>query len=136
MYKGTVQEQMQRLLDEYTEEAIEASDKAIKGVADEAADKLRNTSPRRTKGKTAGDYAKGWRVTVLKKGKFKGIFARTGQYVVHNKTNYHLTHLLERGHEVVNAKGPTGKRTRAIEHIAPVEKWAEGEVDSAIKRKL
>lgn len=135
MYKGTVSEQMQRLLDEYTEEAIEASDKAIKGVADEAADKLRDTSPRRTKGKTAGDYAKGWAVTVLKKGKFKGIFARTGQYVVHNKTNYHLTHLLEYGHLIVNAKGTYG-RTRPIEHIAPVEDWAADEVVSAIKKEI
>lgn len=135
MYKGTVQEQMKKLLDEYTEEAIEASDEAIKSVADEAADKLRNTSPRRTKGKTAGDYAKGWAVKTLKKGKYIGIFASTGEYVVHNRTNYHLTHLLEKGHEIVNAKGSYG-HTRPIEHIAPVEEWAEGEVISAIKRKI
>ncbi len=135
MYKGTVQEQMQRLLDDYTEEAIKASDAAIKGVAEEAAEKLRNTSPRRAKGKTAGDYAKGWAVKQVKKGKFTGIFARTGNYIVHNRTDYHLTHLLEYGHDVLRDGKKIG-RAKPHEHIYPVEQWSANEVEEAIKRKL
>lgn len=129
-YKGTVQEQMQRLLDDYTEEAIKASDEAIKAVAEECVQKLKNTSPKKT-----GDYAKGWSNKTLKKGKYIGIFAHTGTYIVHNRTDYHLTHLLENGHMIVNEKGTYG-RTRAYPHIAPTEEWAADELPNAIKRKL
>lgn len=130
-YKGTVGEQMAKLLNDYTPEAIKAADKAIKSVADDAADKLQNESP---KGKT-GDYAKGWTCETLAKGKFVGIRSQTGQYVVRNKTDWHLTHLLEKGHVIRNAKGTYG-RTRPNPHIAPVEDWAADEVVSAIKRKI
>ena len=129
-YKGTVQEQMAKILNDYTSEAIRESDTAIKGVAGEAADKLQNESPKKT-----GDYAKGWVCETLAKGKFNGIFSKTGQYIDRNKTDWHLTHLLENGHVVRNAKGTYG-RTRPIPHIAPVEDWAADEVESAIKRKL
>lgn len=131
-YKGTtVQEQMAKILNDYTADAIEEADKAIKSTADDAADKLQNESP---KGKT-GDYAKGWAVKQLEKGRRSGIFSKTGVYIDYNKTDWHLTHLLENGHIIRNAKGTYG-RTRPNPHIAPVEDWAADEVTSAIKRKL
>ena len=129
-YKGTVGEQMAKILNDYTSEAIEAADKAIKSTASDAADKLQNESPKKT-----GDYAKGWDVKQLERPKRSGIFSKTGVYVDYNKTDWHLTHLLEKGHVIRNAKGTYG-RTRPNPHIAPVEDWAADEVVSAIKRKI
>ena len=55
--------------------------------------------------------------------------------VVHNKTDYQLTHLLENGHVIRNKKGDWG-RTRPIKHIAPVEQWANSELPEEIERAL
>lgn len=60
-------------------------------------------------------YRKGWKAERLnKKGGFRF------DMVVHNKTHYRLTHLLEKGHALV-----TGGRTRSFEHIKPIEQMAE-----------
>lgn len=116
--------QMERILDSYSREVQEATNKAIDSVAKESASKLRNTSPRKT-----GDYAKGWKVK-KERGK-DGLQTVT----VHNKTNYQLTHLLENGHVVRNKKGTYG-RTRPIKHIAPVEEWAVDELHREIEERL
>ena len=116
--------QMDKILDSYSREVQEATNKAIDSVAKEAASKLRDTSPRKT-----GDYAKGWKVK-KERGK-DGLHTVT----VHNKTNYQLTHLLENGHVVRNKKGTYG-RTRPIKHIAPVEEWAVDELPREIEERL
>ena len=85
-----------------------ATDRAITQTAKESAQKLKNTSPKRT-----GDYAKGWRVK--KRGKH--------DQIVYNATNYQLTHLLENGHVIRNKKGTYG-RTTGDHHISDVEKEA------------
>ena len=81
-------------------------------VAKETVQKLKNSSPRKD-----GSYASGWKVS-KKQG---------ADLVVHNATDYQLTHLLENGHVVRNKKGTYG-RTRAIKHIAPAEEWAAEEL--------
>lgn len=116
--------QMNKILDSYSREVQEATNKAIDSVAKESASKLRNTSPRKT-----GDYAKGWKVK-KERGR-DGLQTVT----VHNKTNYQLTHLLENGHVVRNKKGTFG-RTRPIKHIAPVEEWAVNELPREIEERL
>lgn len=116
--------QMDKILDSYSREVQEATNKAIDSVAKESASKLRDTSPRKT-----GDYAKGWKVK-KERGR-DGIQTVT----VHNKTNYQLTHLLENGHVVRNKKGTYG-RTRPIKHIAPVEEWAVDELPREIEERL
>lgn len=116
--------QMDKILDSYSREVQEATNKAIDSVAKEAASKLRDTSPRKT-----GDYAKGWKVK-KERGR-DGLQTVT----VHNKTNYQLTHLLENGHVVRNKKGTYG-RTRPIKHIAPVEEWAVDELPREIEERL
>ena len=55
-------------------------------------------------------YAKGW--TPKKVGK---------QTVIHNRTDYQLTHLLENGHDVISHGKKVG-HFDGITHIAPVEK--------------
>lgn len=108
------------ILDEYSKDIQEGiTDDAIK-VAKEAVIDLKNTSPNRT-----GSYRKGWRV---KKDKGNGYI----NCIVHNATDYQLTHLLEKPHLKRN-----GGLTTPKVHIAPVEeksiKQYEREVEQIIK---
>jgi hypothetical protein len=57
----------------------------------------------------SGDYAKGWRIKRTSK-----------RLVIHNKTDYQLTHLLEHGH--VTRDG--ADRTQEKPHIRPAEETA------------
>lgn len=119
-----VTSQLNEILNEYSMEVVRATNKAEATVAKEAASKLKNTSPKKT-----GKYARGWTVK-----KDKGT-AGIETYIVHNKTNYQLTHLLERGHVIRNKKGTYGRTSPQI-HIAPVEEWAVDEVVKEIEREL
>ena len=116
--------QMADILDSYSTEVRRAASNAQDKIAKEAVQKLRNTSPKKT-----GDYAKGWAVKREK--------GRTGIPVVtvHNKTDYQLTHLLENGHVIRNAKGEYG-RYNGVKHIAPVEEWAQSELPAEVEREL
>jgi hypothetical protein len=88
-------------------------------VAKETVSMLKNTSPKGSPHKRR--YAEGWKVT--KQGR--------GDLVVHNPSNYQLTHLLENGHVVRNKKGTYG-RTHPIKHIEPAEEWASEELPRRI----
>ena len=112
----SVTAQMNELLDQVNKEVEESAKKNIKAVAKESVAKLKNTSPMKT-----GSYAKGW--GTKKKGDM--------DVVVHNRTDYQLTHLLENGHVIRNKKGTYG-RTHGIKHIAPVEEWAVDELPRRI----
>lgn len=118
---GVIGEQIAQILDDYEKEVQKKAGEAIKSVSQDVVKRLRETSPKGKKGAHAGDYAKGWRV---KKNKYD-------DYIVHNATDYQLTHLLEYGHAL-----PQGGRARAFPHIAPAEKWAEGELIARIERTL
>jgi len=92
-------------LEKYSQHVVERVNISSAKIAKEAVKKLRATSP-----KLYGDYAKGWR---QKENKFSG---QPDNHIVHNATNYQLTHLLENGH----AKSGSG-RVEAIPHIKKVE---------------
>ncbi len=102
------------LIRKYGDDVYEALEESINEVAKESANKLK-TSPMPFKTRT-GDYQKDWTWKSEKKRLMVGA-------VVYNKKNYQLTHLLEFGHATAN-----GGRTKAYEHIAPVNEWAETEV--------
>ncbi|MFD2442931.1 HK97 gp10 family phage protein [Bacillus sp. CGMCC 1.16607] len=87
-------------LELYTDFVKEEVEKAQDEISNETVKELREKSPERT-----GDYRKGWRRKKTKNG-----------YVIHNATNYRLTHLLEHGH----AKA-SGGRVPAKVHIRPIE---------------
>ena len=112
----SVSAQMKELLDEVNKDVELSAKRNIQLTAKESVTKLRNTSPVKT-----GSYAKGW--GVKKQGDM--------DVVVHNRTDYQLTHLLENGHVIRNKKGTYG-RAPAHKHIKPVEDWAIDELPRRI----
>ena len=101
-------------LAEYSEEVNQKLEDAKSIVADETVAYLKVNSPVGRRGK----YAKGWR----KKKDGTG-------YVVHNTTDYRLTHLLEKGHAKRN-----GGRTKAEPHISDAERLAIERMGVEIQR--
>lgn len=105
------------ILSQYTSDVEKELEEAKDEVTTEGVSDLKSSSPKRK-----GNYAKGWRK------KKQGT-----AHVIHNATNYHLTHLLEKGHA---KRG--GGRVAARPHIQPVEekmiKDYEKRVERAIKR--
>lgn len=116
--------QMREILNDYTAEVVRATNKAEATVAKQAANKLKNTSPKRT-----GKYAKSWRVKTQRGS------AGIDEVIVYNKDHYQLTHLLENSHVIKNAKGEYGRTSPQI-HIAPVNDWACDELPREIEREL
>ena len=84
-------------------------EEAIK-IAKEGVKELKATSPKNKRNtSTRGRYAKGWRVKKeVKRGEV--------HCIIHNATDYQLTHLLEESHLKRN-----GGKTKPIVHIKPVE---------------
>ena len=116
----SVTAQMKELMDEVNKDVERSAKTNIQRVAKESVQKLKNTSPRKT-----GSYARGW--GTKKQGEM--------DVVVHNRTDYQLTHLLENGHVIRNKKGTYG-RAPGIKHIAPVEEWAVDELPRRIMEDI
>ena len=94
---------------QYSQEVTDGVKKEVKQVAKECKEEIQRNSPVLT-----GDYKRGWKDKVEYE-------SRTDICVViHNKTSYQLTHLLENGHAKVN-----GGRVAGQPHIAPAEQNAE-----------
>lgn len=102
-----LQSTIQQMLHDIPQKVDNVIDEAAEKVSKEAVKTLRATSPKRPGG---GRYAKGW--ATKKVGK---------QIVIHNKTDYQLTHLLENGHDIVSHGRKVG-HYGGQKHIAPVEK--------------
>lgn len=92
--------EINRQLALYAQHVDEEIEELAKEVANEGAEKLKQVSPKDT-----GDYRKGWKVKKVGK-----------KFIVHNATDYQLTHLLEKGHAKKN-----GGRVAPRVHIKPVE---------------
>lgn len=93
-----------KILETYKADVMDSLQKSVNETAKETVKELKSTSPKQT-----GEYAKGWRV----KKDNSTIF--DCKVVIHNKTHYQLTHLLENGHALSNGRG----RTKPQPHIAP-----------------
>ncbi|MBR3236970.1 MAG: HK97 gp10 family phage protein [Oscillospiraceae bacterium] len=111
-------ENVNELLQYATVSAQFKLDEAIREVARESVKKLKSSSP----GKK---YPKGWAVK-YEKGRFK-----VGATVYGKHGTYQIAHLLEHGHAKRN-----GGRTAPIVHIAPVEQWAQDEVQERFVQKM
>ncbi len=112
----------------YCDEIQDLIEEEAMRIAKEGAKTLKATSPK-NKRATAnrGRYAKGWRVKKeVGKGKVNCI--------IHNKSDWQLTHLLENGHATRN-----GGKTKPIVHIAPVAEQCISEyvknVENGIRKK-
>ena len=115
----TIAVQMDEILDHVKNTVDEDIEKSSDAAAKVARSNLKENSP-----KDKGDYAKGWRIKKDKKAKTT---------IVHNSKYPGLTHLLENGHIVKNAKGIVG-RAAGVKHIEPAaEEGAAEFVESAEK---
>ena len=92
------------ILDEYSSDIQESITNEAQIVAKKGVSTLKQKSPKKT-----GSYQKGWSV---KTEKGKGYV----ECIIHNKTDYQLTHLLEKPHLLRN-----GQRSTPIVNIQPVE---------------
>lgn len=117
---NTLEAQLKGILSEYNERVGKAVEESAQQVSKECVNKLKSSSPRKT-----GDYASGWGIKRM----------GSKDFVVHNKTEYRLTHLLENGHVSRNQFGTFG-RVRAIPHIKPVEQWANDEFTNQVEKKI
>ena len=113
---------IQGYLKELETKADKALDLAGKMASEKGAQTLKGTSPKGHKGGKNGKYARGWRV------KAEG-GAAGHLYIIHNATDYQLSHLLEKGHALRQ-----GGRSPAIVHIKPVEQAAIKDFEEAIRR--
>ena len=109
--------EINKSLAEYANGVGEKVEEIAQKIAKDGAKQLKVKSPELT-----GDYRKGWRAKKVDTA-----------WVVHNSTNYQLTHLLEKGHAKAN-----GGRVSARVHIEPVEQqmindYVKG-VEEAIRR--
>ena len=116
----TITAQLNRILNDYSDEVKDVARKDAKEAAREAAKDLRSSSPKKT-----GEYASGW--------SSKQLDADTA--VVYNRKAPGLTHLLEKGHLIRNKKGTYG-RAPAHPHIAPVEAKQVEQFISNVERDL
>lgn len=107
-----ISKEFTKILSEYSEEIEVGMLQARDGVAKKTAKNLKAYSP-----KNSGSYAKGWRVSDIK-----------GKKIIHNKTDYRLTHLLEYGHAKVN-----GGRVPPKVHIRPAEEQAINDYIEAVR---
>lgn len=128
MSKNAWEIELANILDTYNLEVAKVVDATAKSVANKAARTLRATSPQAAeKHRHKTVYAKGWSVK-SEKAKGRG-------YVVHNKTDYQRTHLLERGHVVRNQYGTWG-RAPARRHIEPVARITEAEFERRVREAI
>ena len=123
--------QMKAVLDEFSNEVVEALESSATSVSKEVVKKLKETSPKRP---GHGEYARSW--TTEKTGKrSRGLFLSGIGITVYNRDHYRLTHLLEFGHVTRNKKGTYG-RTPAHPHIGAVEEWAVEELPKRFEKEI
>lgn len=112
------------ILEEYDEDIQEAIAEETIKMGKKAKEEVKKLSPVGTQHKRSKRYKQGWGYSTERgRGKIT--------VTVHNKTNYRLTHLLEKGHALRN-----GGRTRAIPHIKPVEEMVNKEYEENIENVI
>ena len=112
--------ELKEILDEYSQDIQDGIVKAAEDISKEGVAELKNTSPKKT-----GSYRKGWRVK-----KTKGAYSIS--CIIHNATDYQLTHLLEKPHVIRNAYGTYGT-SRPQVHIKPVEEQCRNKFDHEVQ---
>ena len=112
---------VEQILQEYAGNVTEGTKAAVKKVAEQAKKETQAASPRRT-----GRYKRGWAVK-------EEVQRLSSEAIVHNRTSYQLTHLLEKGHALKRG-GRTIGHVRAFPHIGPAEERAIRNLEEAVER--
>lgn len=107
-------------LQEYSTLAADTMKKAVRKAGNTVKKDIKENAPERT-----GKYKDSFKVTRRKET------ANVLEITVHSKDQYHLAHLLEKGHA---KRG--GGRVSAIPHIAPAEEKGVRQLISEIERGL
>lgn len=120
-------------LEEFRDIEFDVLNETLKKVGKETANELKATSPvlrGRNPHRIKGKYAKGWTTKSVSQN------GRRVQVVVHNSTEYRLTHLLEYGHIKVLWGKRTHERVPAYPHIKKAEENAIEKLETELKVKL
>ncbi len=105
----------------------EACEKGVSEAARGAVSELRSAHPSGSGQYGSWDeYNSGWKVMQTKTDK-----RYHKKATIHNENHYQLTHLLEKGHALVQ-----GGRTRAFPHIAPVDEKYSDLLVNYIKKRI
>lgn len=104
------------ILKDYGDYITEGMKIAVTTIANNAKEETKAESPVKS-----GKYRRGWAVKSEEERLAKSA-------IVHNRTSYQLTHLLEKGHALRN-----GGRSKAIPHIGPAEEKAVQELEKAVR---
>lgn len=112
------------ILNEYSNDIQEGITKEAEEIAKKGAKELKDTKG--TYKIRTGKYNKGWRVDTTKGYGFVNC-------IVHNKTNYQLTHLLEKGHRIVGRDGQLKGYAKKYVHIKPVEERITREYEKKVE---
>lgn len=113
-------DEIRRQLRDYTNEVKAHVTETAKDVAERAAERLREESPKRT-----GGYRKHWTVSTDRNG-----------VIVHQSGGSHrLTHLLEKGHALRRGGRKVGESPK-YPHIEKVERESVDEFVARIERKI
>jgi len=123
------QQKCEQILADYGEYIWGLTKDVADAVGKAAADAVKQNAQTKLKNKPK-KYHKGWTYTSEPPRKYHA------DGWVHNKTDYQLAHLLEKGHVTRNGTGRTYKPTPAYPHIKEVEEWVEKEFVDAIKMKV
>lgn len=129
MAKVTVdnlQDEINKILDEYAGDVYENLDVITKKIGQKGAQAVRNSAKKEVGGKT---YASGWTSQAFKNRLYTSV-------VIYNKKQAGLAHLLEHGHVSSNGTGrnyQTDKApVKAREHILPVEEKLVAEYEREV----
>lgn len=123
------------ILGEYSKDLDDYMYSLAKDIANKGVREVKNASPTSKKNSShKGRYKRGWTMSIE-----KGF--GTVQATIHNKTDYQLTHLLERPHIKKNQYGTYGTTYPKSEgHISKVEQQVvkdfETELESRLKNGL
>lgn len=112
-------DEIKKTLEVYSEDVQKGVNEKLPQIGKDTVKVLKSTSPVKT-----GQYAKGWRSQVETE-------RLSTKVTVYNKTDYQLTHLLEKGHALVN-----GGRTSAQPHIKPAQDKAEKQAMEIIEEVI
>ena len=117
--------EIEKILDDYGKGVLKGVDGALKQLASKGRNAVRKNA-RAVTSKKRRRYSNGWMYKVE-----GGSNRWAASAVIYNKSQPGLAHLLEHGHAKVN-----GGRTRAREHVKPVEDQLVAEALSVIKKEI